>query len=698
MKTPPFLLLGTLTFWGWQSGFPAAGFLLGVLLESPRFIKSRVDLAEEDFSRIWNLCTVLTLALAAVVFTTNEDSGGLSGMMQGRSASQMGGATLHTATTLLRWLPATLLLFVAAQHFSERGTFPLSSISFIFLWRRKHIAGTPFEMEVDASYPYFMLCLLSAGFHTNQGGQTYFWGLLLLVAWALWPLRSQRHKPAVCLASLALAIALGLAGMRGIAALLRAGQNLDAQWISWLIRNKTDASQSLTSMGRIGQLKLSSRIVIRLEALEGSPVPVYLREASYSSYYPPNQSWQAGSTGKEFNEVPVETDKTSWVLLPAQHDASVVSIATYLNGWSSELETPEGLLPLPTGCSRLENMPAVFLKTNQLGSALANGPALLFFNARFGSGATFDSPPDTDATSPDLAVPDNEAAALDRVIAELPIDGADEPHKLLAVQQFFAGKFTYSLWQRREQPAGRNETVLSRFLLKSRRGHCEYFATATVLLLRRLGIPARYAVGYSVHEAGGAGYVVRERDAHAWCLAWNGAKKRWEDFDTTPASWIAAESRRASDWQWVSDLKSWLRFQAARIWSLAHLRQYIFWGLIPVVGVLLYQIIFRRRKPKAGIAGLAAGGAAFRPGLDSEFYRLESRLAERGLARRPGEPLGDWLKHFLAEPSLASMRAPLQELLRLHYRHRFDPQGLDPAGRDLLAQKVRDCLIVLDGD
>ena len=62
---------------------------------------------------------------------------------------------------------------------------------------------------------------------------------------------------------------------------------------------------------------------------------------------------------------------------------------------------------------------------------------------------------------------------------------------------------------------------MSRFLLRTRSGHCEYFATATVLLLRQLGIPARYAVGYAVHEATGRKYVVRQRDAHAWCLVWN---------------------------------------------------------------------------------------------------------------------------------------------------------------------------------
>ena len=72
-------------------------------------------------------------------------------------------------------------------------------------------------------------------------------------------------------------------------------------------------------------------------------------------------------------------------------------------------------------------------------------------------------------------------------------------------------------------PPGTNKDVtpLSRFLLKTRAGHCEYFATATVLLLRELGIPARYAVGYAVHETSRQRLRRALRDAHAWCLVWN---------------------------------------------------------------------------------------------------------------------------------------------------------------------------------
>jgi hypothetical protein len=158
-------------------------------------------------------------------------------------------------------------------------------------------------------------------------------------------------------------------------------------------------------------------------------------------------------------------------------------------------------------------------------------------------------------------------------------------------------KYSYSTWQGFGRPKGTNETPLSRFLLRTRSGHCEYFATATVLLLRRLDIPARYAVGYAVHEGSNGKYGVRQRDAHAWCLAWNPSSATWQDFDTTPASWLKTEANRASLTQYLSDCWSRVMFEFAKLrWGQTHRRQYFLWALAPVLALLLYQIIFRSRR------------------------------------------------------------------------------------------------------
>ena len=79
-------------------------------------------------------------------------------------------------------------------------------------------------------------------------------------------------------------------------------------------------------------------------------------------------------------------------------------------------------------------------------------------------------------------------------------------------------------------------------------------------------------------------------------------------------------------------------------------------------------------------------------GLDSEFYLLERKLAERGVQRDASEPLSDWLERAAVAPDLGDLRGSLHELLGLHYRYRFDPLGLSEAEREALKREARVCL------
>jgi len=350
-------------------------------------------------------------------------------------------------------------------------------------------------------------------------------------------------------------------------------------------------------------------------------------------------------------------------------------------------------------CDRLEHLAAYTLQNNAVGTVLADGPGLLIFNASFGGGATMDSPPATNRApglSDDLAVPDREKPALDAIIAQLPLAGLTDPEKCRVVDHYFAVNYQYRIWQERPKNHSKspstNETALANFLLNTHAGHCEFFATATVLMLREMGIPARYAVGYYVHEPAGSGYVVRARDAHAWCLVWNDHTRAWETLDTTPASWTEIEGKRKSPWQFVSDTFSWLGFQFAKFrYDQTHLRPYLLIALIPVLGYFLYQIVFHRRRHQPASAAKAIPSVNW-PGLDSEFYLLEQALARRGLVRQRGESLSRWLAQSSGDPAVAGLQQPLHQLVRLHYRLRFDPRGLTAPERDDLRRQARDCL------
>lgn len=63
-----------------------------------------------------------------------------------------------------------------------------------------------------------------------------------------------------------------------------------------------------------------------------------------------------------------------------------------------------------------------------------------------------------------------------------------------------------------------DQDLVDWFLFDTKQGFCNYYATAEVVLLRSLGIPARMAAGYAQGEdlPNDAGYLVRQRDAHAW--------------------------------------------------------------------------------------------------------------------------------------------------------------------------------------
>lgn len=113
-----------------------------------------------------------------------------------------------------------------------------------------------------------------------------------------------------------------------------------------------------------------------------------------------------------------------------------------------------------------------------------------------------------------LAVPDDMS---ERVIelAEKTTRIEKNPYdKVAAITNYLRNSIEYA-----EQITAPPEDgdVLEWFLFDYRRGYCNYYATAEVLMLRSLGIPARLAIGYAqgfINEEGL--YTVRLKDSHAW--------------------------------------------------------------------------------------------------------------------------------------------------------------------------------------
>ena len=102
--------------------------------------------------------------------------------------------------------------------------------------------------------------------------------------------------------------------------------------------------------------------------------------------------------------------------------------------------------------------------------------------------------------------------------------------KAFSILNYFSD-FGYSLEMKNDP----DKTALEHFLFDRKEGHCEYFASAMVILLREAGVPARLVngfVGEEWHDWGNY-LIIRQHHAHSWFEAYLPGRG-WVVFDPTP--------------------------------------------------------------------------------------------------------------------------------------------------------------------
>lgn len=98
-----------------------------------------------------------------------------------------------------------------------------------------------------------------------------------------------------------------------------------------------------------------------------------------------------------------------------------------------------------------------------------------------------------------------------------------------AVSDHLKDNYTYSLNARID----RRDPVMS-FLNDAKAGHCSLYASAMTLILRDMGIPARYCTGFAVN-ADSTMQTMCSKDLHAWCEVYLD-ELGWVTFDPTANS------------------------------------------------------------------------------------------------------------------------------------------------------------------
>jgi len=272
---------------------------------------------------------------------------------------------------------------------------------------------------------------------------------------------------------------------------------------------------------------------------------------------------------------------------------------------------------------------------------------------------------------------------------EITAGAASRYDAALAIERWLAGRLRYSLVV---GDVGAPDPI-ARFLFEGAPGHCEYFATAMVVLARSAGIPSRFVAGYLRGERSRLGrrYVVRQSDAHSWVEVFFPGIG-WAAFDPTPPV-----GRSVSEARGLGSQASFLYSSVTRLWD-----DYVVGADLDDQARALLGLVDGTRTALAAAAalprsawltGLAAAAAltaavlasrahrrrrARPPGIATEvrppprFYRqLLALLDGRGLQRRPEETaaeLAERARHLLG-PRGADR---LGELTRLYYRVRFD--------------------------
>ncbi|MBL8378541.1 MAG: DUF3488 domain-containing transglutaminase family protein [Burkholderiales bacterium] len=100
-----------------------------------------------------------------------------------------------------------------------------------------------------------------------------------------------------------------------------------------------------------------------------------------------------------------------------------------------------------------------------------------------------------------------------------------------AMRHFREEEFFYTL-----EPPLLDNNAVDEFLFVARRGFCEHYASAFVVMMRSARIPARVVTGYQggeVNPVDGV-FTVRQSDAHAWAEVWL-PNRGWTRVDPTAA-------------------------------------------------------------------------------------------------------------------------------------------------------------------
>ncbi|MBI3810603.1 MAG: DUF3488 domain-containing protein [Nitrospirae bacterium] len=315
---------------------------------------------------------------------------------------------------------------------------------------------------------------------------------------------------------------------------------------------------------------------------------------------------------------------------------------------------------------------------------------------------------------PYLQMPEgsDRIARLAREILEQSPSAVTVGQKIGAIEKYLKTNYRYTL----DVKPTSSGMPIEDFLFGQKAGFCEHYATAMTLLLRSLGIPARFVTGFLPGEWNEFGkyYTVRQSNAHAWVEVWF-PESGWIPFDPTPPAppentttvlGFLARSMDSFQWRWnryviyysirdqislakeVKDDTMKLRFEFTGLISQIFIVvQGVFFSMIvlpltnavlhhPVItltiGLLICIVSFsmaRRLKRFAKSFSFRWPGRTRRARTVPFYFQMLDLLRAKGFSKPDTLTPQEFIQKILAPPS--PLRPAAAELTGLYYRVRF---------------------------
>jgi transglutaminase-like putative cysteine protease len=321
-------------------------------------------------------------------------------------------------------------------------------------------------------------------------------------------------------------------------------------------------------LGEIGAIKLDPTIVMRVGVASPSILPPsasYWRGTAYDFY--DGVSWQK----RMGSRVNLLRGADGWFRLPPRRRVQAVALPVRQEVILEPLETAvlfAAAEPVAVGGAlgslRIDSQSTLLLANMPAGRIRYQVDSVPPRLSEADRKAVVDDYGRVPTAYVQLPVGSERLVALTRSVVGLPVGGGLSAARLEngqipifeaanRIERYLKQNYRYTL----DVKPPKELSPIDDFLFEQKAGYCEYYATAMVLMLRSLGVPARLVSGFLPGEwnAFGHYFTVREQEAHTWVEVYFPATG-WYPFDPTPSvdesPMMMGRLRQLIDTLWVS--------------------------------------------------------------------------------------------------------------------------------------------------